>query len=210
MGLRRGGGARCFCARVRGCWRSAYCSWGRSHCLTRGSSCRRWCGRLDWLVISSRCRFSIAAGSRSRSPARTIRCRSHCTVERAYPEFNDSLVSAVQFLNRDAKDRTSSPGLRKAAIRRAAHKAERYEFERTVDGSWTKRSMLFALAVVAGAGWLGYSYQEAARTAILRIAVPFGGAVAPTQTKIAILAPNPSRIGSRTANRSIFACRSAA
>src|SRR4051812_20634262 len=30
-------------------------------------------------------------------------------VERVYPEFNDALVSAVQFLRQDTKDRTTSP-----------------------------------------------------------------------------------------------------
>src|SRR5262245_39210769 len=40
-------------------------------------------------------------------------------VERAYPEFNDSLASAIQFLRQDLTDRRTSPGLRKAAIRRA-------------------------------------------------------------------------------------------
>src|SRR3954453_10949223 len=88
-------------------------------------------------------------------------------------------------------DRTSSPGLRKAAIRRAARKAERYEFDRAVDGRWVVRSVLAALVVVAGAGWLAYANREAARTSLLRIVNPFGGAVAPTKTQIEILAPRP-------------------
>ncbi len=112
-------------------------------------------------------------------------------VERAYPEFNDSLVSAVHFLQRSPRDRTSSPGLRRAAIRRASRKAERYEFDRAVDTYWLKRSMLAAMLVAAGAAWLGFAYADAAKTALLRIALPFSGAVAPTKTHIHILAPQP-------------------
>jgi hypothetical protein len=112
-------------------------------------------------------------------------------IERAYPEFNDSLVSAVHFLRKEPADRTSSPGLRRASIRRATRKAERYEFELAVDGRWRKRSVLAALLVFAGAGWLAYTNPGAAETAMLRIAVPFGGTVTPTQTRIEILSPRP-------------------
>lgn len=112
-------------------------------------------------------------------------------VERAYPEFNDSLVSAIQFLRKTPTDRTTSPGLRKAAIRRASRKAERYEFERAVDGRYLRRSLVAALAVVAGAVWLGSIKPEATRTSLLRIALPFGGAVAPAQTRMKILSPRP-------------------
>jgi hypothetical protein len=112
-------------------------------------------------------------------------------VERAYPEFNDSLVSAVQFLEQGPDDRSTSPGLRSAAIRRAARKAERYEFEKAVDARWLRRSVLAALIACAATVWLGSSAPEAARTSALRLAVPFGGTSAPTQTKIEIVAPQP-------------------
>src|SRR5262245_9222458 len=112
-------------------------------------------------------------------------------VERAYPEFNDSLVSAVQFLRQDSGDRTSSPGLRKAAISRASRKAERYEFDRAVDGRWVRRSVLAALLAIAGAAWFVSSAPELSVAAIKRLALPFGGTAAPTQTRIEILAPRP-------------------
>ena len=112
-------------------------------------------------------------------------------VERAYPEFNDSLVSAVQFLRQGPDDRSTSPGLRAAAIRRAARKAERYEFENAVDARWLKRSVLGAVVAGAAAAWLVSSAPEAARTSALRLLVPFGGTSAPTQTKIEITAPQP-------------------
>jgi len=112
-------------------------------------------------------------------------------VERAYPEFNDSLTSAIQFLQQEKKSRTSSPGLRNAAIRRASRKAERYEFERAVNSRYLKRSVFGALLAIV-AVWLGvFANPAAARTALTRIVVPFGGAVAPTQTRINILSPQP-------------------
>jgi hypothetical protein len=112
-------------------------------------------------------------------------------IERSYPEFNDSLVSAVQFLRRDPHDRTSSPELRGAAIRRAARKAERYEFDRAVHVKGVRRSVFAAMLLMAAGGWLVNADPTAARTALLRIAVPFGGTAATTQTKIEILSPQP-------------------
>src|SRR5262245_10123521 len=112
-------------------------------------------------------------------------------VERAYPEFNDSLVSAVQFLRQGPDDRSTSPVLRSAAFRRAARKAERYEFDRAVDARGLKRSVLVALAVCAVAAWLVSSAPEAATASALRLAMPFGGTSAPTKTKIEIVAPQP-------------------
>src|SRR3954468_25077666 len=75
-------------------------------------------------------------------------------VERAYPEFNDSLVSAVEFMGRDSDDRATSVAFRKMAIRRAARKAERYEFDRAVDARGLKRSVFVALIGLGAAGWL--------------------------------------------------------
>src|SRR5215204_5105095 len=82
-------------------------------------------------------------------------------VERVYPEFNDSLVSAVEFMGRGDDDRGTSVTFRKLAIRRAARKAERYEFDRAVDARGLKRSLFAALVAGAAAGWLGYKYPEA-------------------------------------------------
>ena len=111
-------------------------------------------------------------------------------VERAYPEFNDSLVSAVEFMGYD-DHRGTSVAFRKLAIRRAARKAERYEFDRAVDDRWLKRSMFAALLAVAAAAFLTYRAPDAVRSAAERIVLPFGGTVTPTQTKIEILSPRP-------------------
>jgi hypothetical protein len=112
-------------------------------------------------------------------------------VERAYPDFNDSLVSAVDFLGADPRDRHGSAAFRKAAVRRAARKAERYEFDRAVDARGLKRSVFVALCGLAAVGWVLYSAPEAARAAIVRLALPFGGGAVATQTKIEILSPQP-------------------
>lgn len=111
-------------------------------------------------------------------------------IERAYPEFNDSLVSAVQFLGLETTDRRTSPGLRKAAVRRATRKAERYEFDKAVDSRWTKRSVALALLAVAGTGTLGVVAPAEARVALTRLAVPFGGTAAPTKTTLVLEAPD--------------------
>ncbi len=110
-------------------------------------------------------------------------------VERSYPEFNDSLTSAVQFLQEG--QRTSSSNLRNAAIRRASRKAERYEFDRAVDARYVKRSVFGALLTVVAFSLGFFANPAVARTALARIVVPFGGAVAPKQTRINILSPQP-------------------
>lgn len=112
-------------------------------------------------------------------------------VEQAYPEFRDSLVSAVQFLHQDPRDRSTSPALRKAAIRRASRKAERYEFDRAVETRWTKRSVLGAMTLASLTLVLVSTYPDIARTQLIRIAIPFGGAKVATQTQIEILSPKP-------------------
>src|SRR5262245_56588315 len=112
-------------------------------------------------------------------------------VERAYPEFNDSLVSAVEFMDRDPDDQTTSVACRKMAIRPAARKAERYEFDKAVNSRGLKRSMFAALVVVAAAAWLVYTAPDASQASLRRIAVPFGGTARTTQTKLEILAPQP-------------------
>jgi len=117
--------------------------------------------------------------------------RTALRVERAYPEFNDSLVSAVVFLRQGPTDRTSSPSLRNAAIRRASRKAERYDFDRAVDSRGTKRALVAALLVAGAAAWLLASYPDRARAALTRVVLPFGGTRPPTQTRLEILAPQP-------------------
>jgi hypothetical protein len=112
-------------------------------------------------------------------------------VERAYPEFNDSLISAVEFMDCDPSDRHTSVTLRKMAIRRATRKAERYEFDKAVEARGLKRSLFAAIVAFAVAGWLSYSSPDALRASLERIALPFGGRQAATQTRIEILAPQP-------------------
>lgn len=112
-------------------------------------------------------------------------------VERAYPEFNDSLVSAVEFLQREPDDRATSVAFRKLAIGRAARKAERYEFDRAVNARGLKRSAFAALLAILVAGGAAYWAPSAAAAAARRIFLPFGGGTVPTRTQIEILAPRP-------------------
>jgi hypothetical protein len=112
-------------------------------------------------------------------------------IERAYPEFNDSLVSAVQFSQMESHDRRSSSGLRNAAIRRAWRKSERFDLDRAVNSRWLKRSILGALIAILFAASLAFTYPAESIAALKRFAIPFGGAVAPTKTKLEIVSPQP-------------------
>src|SRR5262249_36884835 len=78
-----------------------------------------------------------------------------------------------------------------AAVRRATRKAERYEFDRAVDARGLKRSVFVALCGLMAVGWTAYVASDAARAAIVRIVLPFGGGSVATQMKIELLAPQP-------------------
>lgn len=126
-------------------------------------------------------------------------------IERAYPEFNDSLVSAVQFQAVPPRDRVSSPSLRRMAIRRASRKADRYDFSRAVDSRGTKRSVFCALSAIAIAVTVAMVHPSAASTAARRILVPFGGTKALAVTTIEIT--QPASFPHRTARGEPFELR---
>jgi hypothetical protein len=112
-------------------------------------------------------------------------------VERAYPDFNDALVSAVEFMDTEPTLRANSVAFRKMAIRRAARKSERYEFDRAVDSRGLRRSLAAGLAGIALVVWLAIARPAEVESSLERIVLPFGGKAPVTQTKIDILAPQP-------------------
>ncbi len=67
-------------------------------------------------------------------------------IERAYPEFNDSLVSAVQFQRCRPRTASARQSL-SAGWRSAGHRARpiAYDFSRAVDSRGTKRSVFWRL-----------------------------------------------------------------
>jgi hypothetical protein len=108
-------------------------------------------------------------------------------VEEEYPEFNDSLLSAVQFLQTEPSDEATSPELRRAAIRHAIRQAEHYDLGKFIDARWTVRSFVGMLVLLAGVGLLVTRNPLQAKASMVRLAVPFGSSQ--RQTTLEILAP---------------------
>jgi hypothetical protein len=109
-------------------------------------------------------------------------------VEARYPTLNDALASAVQFLEqqRTEEEPSVSPSLRKQAIQRALELAKGYDFRPVVDTRGVRTAGLSFVSAAALAVALSVIYPEAAWTAFLRLADPFGGHDWPRQTQLEI------------------------
>jgi hypothetical protein len=107
-------------------------------------------------------------------------------IERAYPELNDGLASTVEFLRHQGQEVQTgeSKSLRRAAVRKAIKQTRDRDFSHVVD----KRGFLPALCAVLlliGVGLtLAWKYPEPSKTALARLAHPFGGEEWPKQTRI--------------------------
>ncbi|MBN9523856.1 hypothetical protein J0H58_35995, partial [bacterium] len=121
-------------------------------------------------------------------------------LERRFPPLNDSLASAVTFLEEDegdeGGDRGVSPRLRRAAVRRAERLSERYEFSRIVPRGRCLKALAFcagALLIALPAALLD---TGRAATAAVRLADPFGPHPWPARTGIELVAPKafPARL----------------
>src|SRR5262245_19493064 len=104
-------------------------------------------------------------------------------VEDRYPDLNDALASAVQFLQQPAAE---GGAMRREAVRRALAAAQRCDFNRLV-----RRRDLFALVPVAllVAGLVGWQFArggEPVRHALLRLADPFGKHDWPYRTSLVV------------------------
>lgn len=117
-------------------------------------------------------------------------------VEERYPAFEDSLASAVQFLERESATGASftepgdSPSLRQEAVRHALDLATGIDFTSVVDTRGV-RTAGFSLAVVATLALaLTLLSPAMAWTALVRLAHPFGGPEWPRQTRLEIRAPS--------------------
>jgi hypothetical protein len=115
-------------------------------------------------------------------------------VEEQYPALNDALASAVQFLERGIPPESSSAPLEREAVKRALGHAAGCDFGKVVN----KRGLLwaglsgsvFTVATVA----LTLLAPVLAKTALLRLANPFGEHAWPNKTQLEIDAPR-LRIG---------------
>jgi hypothetical protein len=115
-------------------------------------------------------------------------------VEAHYPTLNDSLASAVQFLQMGEDDNRSSSELRRETIRQAAAEAGQYDLDAAVDSRGVGTSLLALIITAVGIGWLLGARFEVTLTAAKRFAFPFAALDWPTQTRIEFLDPLPSRI----------------
>lgn len=113
-------------------------------------------------------------------------------IEEAYPSLNDSLGSAVEFLQQRA--RLESPVMRREAVRRALKQASGCDFGRIIDRRGLGAAGLAMLATCSIAGVLVWLDPARAATALVRLADPFGAHDWPRQTQIE-LEPPRTRIG---------------
>ncbi|HLJ95819.1 MAG TPA: hypothetical protein VKU02_21765 [Gemmataceae bacterium] len=123
-------------------------------------------------------------------------------VESRYPALNDSLASAVQFLEQPAdSERGGSPSLRRKAVERALNLASGLDFHPVVDSRGVRAAGASLAGVSALAVGLILAYPQLAWTALYRLAHPFGGREWPRQTQLEITA------GSRVAQGEVFEIR---
>jgi hypothetical protein len=96
-------------------------------------------------------------------------------VEGEYPELNDCLASTVQFLQQpETADASASKTLREAAVMQALHKAAGCDFNRIVNSQGVRLACVGMIAVAALGVGLVVWQPDAAATALVRLAHPFG------------------------------------
>jgi hypothetical protein len=112
-------------------------------------------------------------------------------LEKLYPSFNDSLASAVQFMEAggDAKA-AGSWELRAQTIQEAIDSSKEIEFARAVDARGLRAGGLSLVGSASLAVALAVAYPQFARTALIRFADPFGSCDWPRQTELEIRAPS--------------------
>jgi hypothetical protein len=108
-------------------------------------------------------------------------------VEQHYPELNDCLASSVQFLQApENTDPSHSETMRRAAIGHTLKQTRGYDFNRIVDGRGVRlASVCMMLAAALGLTILLWQ-PEGVRTALARLAHPFGSLEWPPQTRLSL------------------------
>jgi len=116
-------------------------------------------------------------------------------VEDAYPELNDSLASAVQFLSQSKEDQTrvgGSDAMREKTMQDAVNQAAQFDFNRILD---RRGAMIFGvsafvmIALSAGVVWAANTYRPGyASIAFWRFVEPFGPH---TWTRISVARNHP-------------------
>lgn len=117
-------------------------------------------------------------------------------IESHFPELNDALASAVQFLESNPTEADAvAPTLRREAVRRALAQVEDRDFQHVVDERGVRSAWLGLLA--ASCLLLAFLiWQPAlAAAAFIRLADPFGGHEWPRQTQLTIKAESRTARG---------------
>ncbi len=107
-------------------------------------------------------------------------------VESRFPNLNDSLASAVQFLDEDA-DRFGSPALRREALRATLKKVRKLDFSKAIDARGLLPAGLAGAGAVAVVVLLFWLVPAQATTALFRLADPFGERQWPSKTVVEVL-----------------------
>ncbi len=118
-------------------------------------------------------------------------------LEDKYPKLNDSLASAVAFLDaEDAEERGVSRRLQDSAVASARRAASRHDFDKLVPTGRCWKMLWACIAIAAVALPISLFNTPRSAVAVTRLADPFGSHPWPTQTRIAILLPEefPGRI----------------
>lgn len=110
-------------------------------------------------------------------------------LERQFPRFNDSLASAVEFLQADGNPVYGSEYLRREAIDRAEMVLERARPERIVPSGEAWGAFWLFLLSVAVALPLTWAFADRSGTAARRLFDPFGKHPWPTKTVVKVAAP---------------------
>jgi hypothetical protein len=107
-------------------------------------------------------------------------------VEEAYPILNDALASTVQFLQQPALEASGSPSLRQEAVNRALRLGQGCDFTKVINRRGLRVTVLAALVVAATGASLFLWQPAVARTALLRLANPYGDNDWPRATQLAL------------------------
>jgi len=110
-------------------------------------------------------------------------------VELQFPEFNDSLLSAVEFLELPPSELSGSAALRDHAIEQATLLAGELDLNEAVPSRKLKRSIFALGVVIVVAIVLGGRYPDQSATAITRLADPYGDHRWPARTTLRVVSP---------------------
>lgn len=108
-------------------------------------------------------------------------------LERRYPELDDSLASAVEFLDQSEDDPTAgSLALRRAVIVKTTAETERLDFDRALERRPVQRAALTAIVVMLVGMIVATVDPLSSRIAVARLTNPFGNVAWPQMTHLVL------------------------